>query len=198
MKTRLALVSLPIVGLVACGPVATESSAAASARPTVGGTAAAPATSINPARAADLPPPTSKATVRVERSPAMPATVTGIRFGRHTAFDRIVIDLDKYKPGYRVGYVPRLVQDGSGHVIKVKGGAFLEVRLEPSWAHDENGRPTWGGPRLVDAKLPNVIKIARVSDFEGVVKIGLVLKRKAGFRVLELSGPNRLVIDVAR
>jgi hypothetical protein len=204
MKTRLALVSLPLAGLVACGAGPAQSSVAPSTTgPTIAPSsgAAAPAqpvVSIKPVKSADLPPPTSTKTVNVERSPELPATVKGIRFGRHTRFDRVVVDLDQFKTGYKVGYVRKLVQDGSGNVINVNGGAFLEVRLYPSWAHDEDGKPTWGGPRLVNTKLANVIKIARVGDFEGVVKIGLVLKRKAGFRVFELSAPNRLVIDVAK
>ncbi|GAA4568206.1 hypothetical protein GCM10023193_49010 [Planotetraspora kaengkrachanensis] len=126
-----------------------------------------------------------------------PPTVTGVRYARHPAFDRVVVDFAGARTGYAVKFVPRLVQDGSGAVVKIKGGAYLQVTLFPAYAHDDAGRPTWKGPREVAAKLPNVTHVVKTGDFEGVVGVGLVLKHKAGFRVSEQSSPTRLVIDVA-
>ncbi|MET3934813.1 hypothetical protein [Arthrobacter sp. OAP107] len=55
------------------------------------------------------------------------ASVTNIRSGQHTCFDRLVIDIKGKAAGYNVRYVSRVVQDGSGLPIKLRGGAFLQV-----------------------------------------------------------------------
>ncbi|GAA4578796.1 hypothetical protein GCM10023194_02610 [Planotetraspora phitsanulokensis] len=217
MKTRLALATLPLAGLVACGGTAAESpampspggtpAASAPAPPDTGGggtpepvESAEPTPSVKPVtppKPAELPPPTSTKPISVERSPVPPPTVTGVRYARHASFDRVVVDLAGARTGYAVKWVPRLVQDGSGAVVKIKGGAYLQVTLFPAYAHNEAGEPTWKGPREVAAKLPNVTHVVKTGDFEGVVGVGLVLKHKAGFRVTEQSSPTRLVIDVA-
>jgi hypothetical protein len=221
MKTRLVLAALPLAGLVACGGAAAGSSAGPSQEgtpaapapgaPTTGGEGSpepvaspvAPTTPIpsvkpvTPPKPADPPPPTSTKPISVERSPMPPPTITGVRYARHAAFDRVVVDFAGAKTGYSVNWVSKLVQDGSGTVIKIKGGAYLQVTLFPAYAHDDAGKPTWKGPREIASKLPNVTHVVKTGDFEGVVGVGLVLKHKAGFRVLEQSSPSRLVIDVA-
>ncbi|MFD0734094.1 AMIN-like domain-containing (lipo)protein [Planotetraspora mira] len=220
MKTRLVLATLPLAGLVACGGTASGSSSPPSpagtpaasapgspatdgAGPVASPTEVTPATPtpsvtpVTPSQPADAPPPTSTKPISVERSPAPPPTVTGVRYARHATFDRVVVDLAGARTGYSVNWVPKLVQDGSGAVVKIKGGAYLQITLFPAYAHNEAGQPTWKGPREVAVKLPNVTHVVKTGDFEGVVGVGLVLKHKAGFRVIEQSSPTRLVVDVA-
>jgi hypothetical protein len=36
-----------------------------------------------------------------------------------------------------------------------------------------------------------------VEDFEGVVRFGLGLRRRTGFRVFRLTNPTRIVVDVS-
>ena len=43
----------------------------------------------------------------------------------------------------------------------------------------------------------SVEQVKKVGDFEAVVSFGLGLRRKTGFRVFRLSGPRRIVVDVA-
>jgi hypothetical protein len=45
--------------------------------------------------------------------------------------------------------------------------------------------------------VPNLRQVKPSGDFEGVVSFGLGLRRRTGFRVFRLSGPARVVIDVA-
>ncbi|GGS82041.1 hypothetical protein GCM10010156_45970 [Planobispora rosea] len=151
----------------------------------------------DPSAATRLKPPTSTKGVEVERSPDAPPLVTGVRFARHRGFDRVVVDFKGSLPGYRVEWVPELVQDGSGEPIDVTGGAYLQVTITPANAHTESGKPTWTGGPIFQADLGNVRNVVRTGDFEAVVGVGIVLDRKAGFRVLEQKQPNRLVIDVA-
>ncbi|MFF3440359.1 hypothetical protein [Streptosporangium sp. NPDC002721] len=150
-----------------------------------------------PAVAAGLLPPTSTKAVEVERPIDTQPTVTGARFGRHKGFDRVVIDLRGDLPGYTARWVPKLVQDGSGDPVDVKGGAYLQLTITPAVAHTEAGKPTWTGGPIFQAKLGNVRNVVKTGDFEGVVSVGVVLDRKAPFRVLEQKNPYRLVVDVA-
>ncbi|WP_084516657.1 AMIN-like domain-containing (lipo)protein [Microtetraspora niveoalba] len=142
-------------------------------------------------------PPTGTKPIKVSRNPAKPPKVTGVRFAKHTGFDRVVIDLSGPMTGYSVAWTDKLIHDASGDPVGLSGGAYLQVRITPAFAHDNAGASTWKGARQVAANLPNVRHIVNNGDFEGIVSVGLVLARKAGFRVLPQSGPSRIVIDVA-
>ncbi|WP_217132644.1 hypothetical protein [Streptomyces sp. AC558_RSS880] len=130
--------------------------------------------------------------------------VRDIRTGRHACYDRMVVDLPgaaRGGLGHSVRYVDRLHQDGSGRHIPVSGGAVLEVRVAaPSYA-PESGEPTY--PARAGRPLPGVdltgyrtFRDARFAgSFEGETQIGLGVRARLPFRVLQLDG--RLVIDVA-
>ncbi|MFF1273229.1 hypothetical protein ACFVZC_07440 [Streptomyces marokkonensis] len=130
--------------------------------------------------------------------------VRDIRTGRHDCFDRMVVDLPgagRGDLGYSVRYVDRLYQDGSGRPVPVAGGAVLEVRVAaPSYA-PESGEPTY--PARAGRPLPGVdltgyrtFRDARFAgSFEGETQVGLGVRARLPFRVLEL--PGHLVIDVA-
>nr|BFE86469.1 hypothetical protein GCM10020093_090700 [Planobispora longispora] len=92
---------------------------------------------------------------------------------------------------------PRTRPGRLGEPFDVKGGAYLQVTIIPANAHTESGAPTWSGGPIFQADLGNVRNVVRTGDFEAVVGVGIVLDRKAGFRVLEQKQPNRLVVDVA-
>ncbi|MBO3745179.1 hypothetical protein J5X84_03795 [Streptosporangiaceae bacterium NEAU-GS5] len=218
MKTRPIFAVLPLLfAAVACGsspsqgPVAEPPSSSAPAAgtsseptappspPAVSPPAVSPPAVSPPAssRPSELAPPDQVKQVRVERSPATPPLVTGVRFAGHEGYDRVVVDLDGAPTGYQARWVTQIVQDGSGDPVNVKGGAYLQITLTPANAHDESGEPTWKGGKKVMTRLPNVIAVVNNGDFEGVVSIGLALDHKAGFRVIQQSSPTRLVIDVA-
>jgi hypothetical protein len=147
----------------------------------------------------------------VKQDPAMTtAPITNLRAGRHGCFDRLVVDLGAPAPGtpsqhagYRVEYVPQVVEGGSGRPVPLAGGAFLSVVVHAP-AHDISGRPTY---RPADrAHAVNVSgfstfrQVAFAGTFEGSTTIGLGVRARLPFRVLLLSGPgtgSRLVIDVA-
>ncbi len=129
-----------------------------------------------------------------QRSPT--PHVVGLRTGRHATYDRVVVDLTGAVPGYHVGYVRSLVGP-SGKTLPLPGKAFIAVRLTPATAHTVSGTPLLlqgATTQLYD--LPTLRGSALTEDFEGYVSFGLALSRHAPFRVFELSGPSRLVIDV--
>ncbi|WP_338775333.1 hypothetical protein [Streptomyces sp. DG1A-41] len=131
------------------------------------------------------------------------APVRDIRTGRHACFDRMVIDLPGAggDVGYSVRYVDRLHQDGSGRHIPVAGGAVLEVRVAAPAYDPETGAATY--PGRVARPLPGVdltgyrtFRDTRFAgSFEGETQIGLGVRARLPFRVVQLDG--RVIVDVA-
>lgn len=119
--------------------------------------------------------------------------VTGLRAGRHECFDRLVVDVTGQQPGYRVSYVAQVYEDGSGHVVPLKGGAKLNiVVIQPAFT-----RPAM--PSV--AGYPTFRDVKWAGSFEGQTTVGLGVRARLPFRVFTLpgttSGTSRLVIDVA-
>jgi hypothetical protein len=123
-------------------------------------------------------------------------TLTDVRAGGHTGFDRVVFEFEGAVPEHRVRYVDQLVQDGSGRPVSVAGAADLEVVFHGANAHEQDGTPTVS-PRRFSTGLTAVKEIAQIGDFEAVVSYGIGVDRKRPLKVSTLSNPSRLVIDVA-
>jgi hypothetical protein len=131
------------------------------------------------------------------------APVKNIRTGSHACYDRMVVDIPGGGSGlgYSVRYVNRLHQDGSGRPIAVGGGAVLEVRVAAPAYDPETGKPTY--PGRVARPLPGVdisgyrtFRDTRFAgSFEGETQVGLGVRARLPFRVLQLS--DRVVVDVA-
>ena len=141
--------------------------------------------------------PSSTRTRTIERSPEPTPHVVGIRTGRHPSFDRVVIDLNGGAPGYTVGYVRQVREDGSGKAVETRGSADLLIRLTPANAHHENGSPTYQGPNRFTVDYPALREVAFAGDFEATVSIALGVRSKSGFRVLTLTDPTRIAVDIA-
>jgi len=152
------------------------------------------------ASVSDLSRPTGTKTVTVTKYPKPAPLVLDMRLGRHSTYDRVVIDLSGPLTGYRVGYGDRLTYDGSGAPVPLSGKAFLGISLFPANAHafvDEHALNVYSGPRLTRPGMPTVKGVAMTGDYEAVVSFGLALDHKAGFRVFTLTSPSRLVVDIA-
>ncbi|WP_238146797.1 AMIN-like domain-containing (lipo)protein [Ornithinimicrobium murale] len=131
-------------------------------------------------------------------------TVEGVRAGRHTCFDRLVIDVANVPRSltYDVRYVDAVRADGSGRLVPLAGAADLQIVLRaPAYA---DGSPTYSPTRR--DQLVNVTgwdtfrQIALAGSFEGQTTVGLGVRARLPFRVLVLDGPGdgaRLVVDVA-
>lgn len=123
------------------------------------------------------------------------AEVFALAIGCHPTFDRLVLSARPGTPGYDVRYVARVVADPSGLPVPLLGNARILVVLRPARAHSSGGAALL--PAAVTPLCPNLRQVKRAGDFEGVVSVGLGLKRKTGFRVFRLTAPTRIVIDVA-
>src|SRR5436305_10768790 len=120
-------------------------------------------------------------------------TVANSRFAHHDGYDRLVIGFAtaNSKPQSQL---PRqssatFAHDASGQPVTLEGSAGIRAVLQNSDV--TNGVLTDAKPRL-----PEIREVANIGNFERVVSYGIGLKTAACFRVLELSGPARLVIDV--
>jgi hypothetical protein len=134
---------------------------------------------------------------RVKERTVSVSRLTAVRAGRHAGFDRVVFELRGTPPGYRIQYVPKVVQDGSGLPVALTGKAFIQVVLSPTSAHLDSGAPSWPGPKRFRTGFPAVRQVAFAGDFEGYVTFGLGISQRSGFRVIELRNPTRIVVDVA-
>ncbi|MET7273679.1 hypothetical protein ABZS59_21205 [Streptomyces flaveolus] len=148
--------------------------------------------------------PTGWGSLAKSRATATTVPVRDVRTGRHTCFDRMTVDVPGARAGdlgYRVRYVERLSQDGSGRPIAVGGGAVLEIRVAAPGYRPETGAPTY--PGRAGRPLPGVdltgyrtFRDTRFAgSFEGETQIGLGVRARLPFRVLVLDG--RVVVDVA-
>jgi hypothetical protein len=130
--------------------------------------------------------------------------LVNIRSGRHTCYDRLVLDVAGKGVGYDVRYVSTFVADGSGFVVPARGGAKLQVVARVP-ANDVNtGRPTYDPAN--DLEVVNVAgystfrQVVWLNSFEGQTTVGLGVRARLPFRVFVLDGPgggSRLVVDVA-
>ena len=123
------------------------------------------------------------------------AELFGAAAGCHATFDRFVIRARFATPRYDVRYVRRIVADGSGETVSLLGTKRLRVVIRDARGHTQGGTNLL--PRVITPLCSNLRQIKNAGDFEGVVTFGLGLRRRTGFRVFRLTGPTRVVIDVA-
>lgn len=130
-------------------------------------------------------------------------TPAGIRAGRHACYDRLVLDVEGESAGYTVRYVSTLVQDGSGATVDLRGGARLEI-VARLLATDPDGHVLYTPADRMEAVDVSAFRtfrqVASLGTFEAVNQVGLGVRARLPFRVLELDGPgsrSRVVIDVA-
>jgi hypothetical protein len=155
--------------------------------------AAAPAslTTALAASTADLPAPTGTDPVTGTGAGAGTGmlTLTGIRVGRHDAYDRTVFDFTGGTPSYRVEF-GTLYHQARDEAIPVAGNATLVVVLSGLSTNDS-------AHRTLNPEFPTLRQVKSGGAFEGYAGFGLGLRDRVGFRVFTLHGPDRLVVDVA-
>lgn len=166
----------------------------------------APATAVTAAPTAASACAASWGSLAEQRAPHTGKQLTNIRSGRHRCFDRLVLDINadgKGTPGYRIRYVARILQDGSGAEVPLRGAAQLRVIVNAP-AYDRHGNPTYEPTdkrELVDvAGYRTFRQVAWAGTFEGQTTIGLGVRARLPWRVLVLrnaDGGHRVVVDVA-
>jgi hypothetical protein len=133
-----------------------------------------------------------------ERAPSAGgvALLRNIRAAKHAGLDRVVFEFEGALPGYHVEYIDRPVRRcASGQVTQIEGDAWLEVRFERAQAHDEDGRASIVA-REQRPGLPIVRELELTCDFEAVVSAVVGVSRPNRYRLMTLSAPSRLVVDI--
>jgi hypothetical protein len=121
------------------------------------------------------------------------ATVSSVRIAHHNGYDRLVIGFatSNTMPQYQLTQqaTSHFVRDASGQPVTLDGSAGIRAVLR-------NADIAPGVPSDQKPALPAIREAAQIGNFERVVSYGVGLATPACLRVLELSGPTRLVIDV--
>lgn len=169
----------------------------------------APSAQASPSQAGEAPSCGQVWGSLPESRPAATAgdVVTDVRAGRHTCFDRVVVDLRgpaDQEPFFDVRYVPAATQQGSGAAVTLRGGAVLRV-IVGAPAYDDY-RPTYlpspTGEAVDVTGFATVRQVAWTGSFEGQSSLALGTRARLPFRTFVLLGEPgsdravRLVIDV--
>lgn len=148
-------------------------------------------TGLAQASAADLPAFTC--TDKSGGTSGVTGTVTSIRVAHHSGYDRLVIGFatSLAVPPYELHRQASstFTRDASGQQVTLDGSAGIRTVLR-------GADVTSGVPSDLKPGLPEIREVANIGNFERVVSYGVGLTDQACFRVIELSGPSRLVIDV--
>ncbi len=109
----------------------------------------------------------------------------------------MVLEFTDHVPGYTVGYRPLPARaDGSGHEIPLPGAnALVQITLTPAVADWDFNNHDYQGPSTVTADTAVVTEAKEAGDFEAVLTWVVGVRAEVPFKVLELEGPPRLVID---
>jgi hypothetical protein len=125
-----------------------------------------------------------------------PPRLAAVRRSRHETFDRMVFEFSGGLPRTTVRYVRELPRSPAGRPQELAGDADLAVSFVAT-AHDGAGRPSFSGRGRARPLWPALREYALVSEAGGRVVFGLGTDRRLSFRVIELGGPARVVVDVA-
>jgi hypothetical protein len=138
-------------------------------------------------------------------SQAATGNLTAVRLAHQAGFDRITFEFaGSGIPAYTITPQAgtRFYQDASGMPVDVKGTQGLKVVFHGASERDVNGNTTYAGSNDIllapaAGSGNGVAEVRQVGDFERVLSWAVGLSaRPACTRVLELSAPSRLVIDV--
>jgi hypothetical protein len=126
-------------------------------------------------------------------------TLRGLRASSNAVdgYDRIVLDFGTQAvPRWRVSYADSPPSRcGSGQATTVPGQAWLVIHLRTTQAHDDAGQPTIR-QRQASLNMPVMRQMEITCDFEGETEIVVGVSAANPYRVLELTNPSRVAVDV--
>lgn len=199
-RLLLGLLVLTMLTLAACGGSGSDGRAGPAT--TTGSTAPA-TTATAPASTATTGAPAWSTAARTGPGEKQPpdgpsAKLAAIRAARHPGYDRVVFQFEGAQvPGYRIEYVREItLGESDDQYLALEGRALVEATFQGT-ASDDYRPGTQTVPDKLTSDLAQVQQIGLAEDWEGVVRLGVGLDHRAGFRVLELRDPARVVVDFA-
>jgi hypothetical protein len=200
ISRRLAAVGLALLAmaLVACGPAS-----GGSASPSISAT---PSGAL-PSETAAPPTPTTEPTDDLGAFTCeMPiegvgtvdrAQITDVRVGTHDGYDRVVIEFDEGIPPFTLDdATPPLTADPSGMEMDVEGSAFWSLVLQGGTRVTVDGTMSYDGRTDFTPDFPALAELVEAGDFEAVSSWYIGLHEPTCARVMTLTAPSRLVIDI--
>lgn len=151
-----------------------------------------PTSAPSPSPIASPSPAPSDACFPKQGGTSSRATITDVRVGSHTGYDRLVIEFAGGMPAYKL--VPQdpssFVGPFSGLPVSVAGNAGIHLfiynmDIPPSYQHGANQRPGYR----------ELVQVVVMAVFEGQADIAIGLDRPVCPQVSIFSSPTRLVID---
>lgn len=125
------------------------------------------------------------------------AQIVDIRVGEHDGFDRVVFEFDEGTPQFSLDEAtPPLLADGSGLPIEVAGNSFWQLIMQGGTSQSPDGEPTYEGPVDFSPGFPMLTQLITGGDFEAVSTWYFGLEAASCARVITLTAPSRLVIDI--
>ncbi len=130
------------------------------------------------------------------------ATLVDARAGKHSCYDRLVIEFKGRIKDYSVRYVHAVYTEGGGHRVSLSGDADLRIIVEASASsHGHDAYNPDSRRHAVSVSGFRTFKqVAFLGSSEGQSSFGLGVRARLPFRTFILDGPgrgSRLVIDVA-
>jgi hypothetical protein len=190
--------SVIVIALVACSRFGGEASSPAASSPSAMPPEESASGLASPTAAPtdDLGPFVCELPVESDGTVAR-AQITDVRVGSHDGYDRVVIELDEGIPPYILQEAtPPLLSDPAGMEMDVAGTAFRNLVLLGGTRVTEDGTLTYDGRTDFTPDFPALAELVESGDFEATSAWYLGLQQDSCARVLTLSDPSRLVIDI--
>ena len=109
--------------------------------------------------------------------------VTGVRSGAHPGYDRLVFDIAGSDPAtWRARYL---------------GGGTIEVLFTGNGSPTTSPHATHSGPATVPIGLTAIKSVSFTVIGAGLMTANVSTAARHGFRILVLTNPTRIVLDVA-
>ncbi len=117
-------------------------------------------------------------------------------------FDRFVVTFRSDAPafpGYMLEYTDSAAvdcaADPSESSFDSSGESHLLLRLTAVRGHDDDGTNT-SGPRTIRGGSEHIMAAHKTCDFEGTAEWVFDMSAQHAYRIMELQGPSRLLIDI--
>jgi hypothetical protein len=203
-RTAAALLCVLLAGplLAGCGEDAPETSASSSAtveEPATGAASESASADTEEEGTADAPDlPADVAPDTADASADARVTVSDIRIGAHDGFDRVVLEVGGTgTPGWDVRYVDVAAAQGTGDPVDVAGDAVLQISLTGAGYPYDTGVEEYAGGPLTSADTTVLTEVIWGATYEGTSLAFLGTTGQYPFRVYSLTGPTRVVVDIA-
>lgn len=125
------------------------------------------------------------------------AQITDVRVGTHDGYDRVTFQFSGGMPQTLVeGVLPPFYADPSNQPIDINGTAFLKVTMNGGTRFTTSGGMSYTGGINFQPGFPRLVQLREGGDFEAVATWYIGLSGGSCYRVIALTSPSRLVIDL--